>query len=70
MLLLAIFSIFTGCSNDDSRADLNGAAVALSAEAKAQIAAATDIYQLTNENVVVDYVKKTKKLPNYYVTKA
>ncbi len=49
---------FTGCSNDDSRADLNASTVALSTKAKAQIAAASDIYQLTNEDVVVDYVKK------------
>ncbi|MDQ8748235.1 ribonuclease [Elizabethkingia miricola] len=68
--ILAIFTIFTGCSNDDSRADSNASTLALSAEAKAQIAAASDIYQLTNEDVVVDYVKKNKKLPNYYVTKS
>lgn len=54
------FHNFTGCSNDDSRADLNASTVALSTEAKAQIAAASDIYQLTNEDVVVDYVKNNK----------
>ena len=64
------FHNFTGCSNDDSRADLNASTVALSSEAKAQIAAASDIYQLTNEDVVVDYVKNKQKLPNYYITKS
>ena len=29
----------------------------------------TDIATLTNEKVVADYVKKNKRLPDYYITK-
>ncbi|NAW51433.1 ribonuclease [Elizabethkingia argentiflava] len=34
------------------------------------IKAKADITELTSEKVVIDYVKKNKKLPNYYITKA
>ncbi|MDE5438816.1 ribonuclease [Elizabethkingia meningoseptica] len=68
-LFLAILAIFTACSHDDSRSDVNPV-LKTNAEAKVQTVSQNNIAELTKESVVVSYVKTNNRLPDYYITKA
>ncbi|OPB96799.1 ribonuclease [Elizabethkingia meningoseptica] len=68
-LFLVILAIFTACSYNDSRSDVNPV-LKTNAEAKVQTVSQNNIAELTKESVVVSYVKTNNRLPDYYITKA